>query len=187
MTDFQVGKAGEHLVISELLSLGYEAFMAGEGLPYDIVFEKESKLIRVQVKTSRKPSSVPQRKKPTLGYLYHIKRRGKGFKKQYTEENIDLFAVVALDTKEIGYVLLNEVKATMIIRPTSLKGTYKSEDGKKDRIKKLRNSGYTYQKIKEETGIDIGYSQRVVSGKEDKSVNGRYFSDLKLKKIINDF
>ena len=186
MTDFQVGKAGEHLVISELLSLGYESFMAGEGLPYDIVFEKDGKLIRVQVKTSRKPSIIPQRLRETTGYIYHIKRRGKGMKKQYIKENIDLFAIVALDTKEIGYVFLSEVKSTMTIRPTYLKGTYKGEGNKKEEIKRLREDGYTYQKIKDELGIDIGYAQRVVSGKENKTVAGLYFSDLVINRVIHD-
>lgn len=186
MTDFQAGKAGEHLVISELLSLGYEAFMAGEGLPYDIVFEKDNSIVRVQVKTSRKPSITPQKKRDTTGYIYHIKRNGKGGKKEYAINSIDCFAIVALDTKEIGYIKLDEVKSTLVIRPTSMIGTYNGESDKKEQIKKLREDGYTYQQIKEKLEVDIGYAHRVVNGKENKKVQGLYFEDLKLERIIND-
>jgi len=186
MTDFQVGKAGEHLVISELLSLGYESFMAGESLPYDIVFEKDNKLFRVQVKTSRSPSSVPQRTKDTTGYIYHIKRRGSNGKKQYTENDIDLFAIVALDTKEIGYFFPRDVKSTLVIRPTFMKGSYKGEVNKKDEILSLRSNGATYSEIQEKTGLDRSYCHRVVNGKENKVTKGLYFSDIKLEGILND-
>lgn len=186
MTDFQVGKAGEHLVVSELLSLGYEAFMAGEGLPYDIVFEKDNRIIRVQVKTSRQPSSVAQVKKETIGYIYHIKRNGKGGLKKYEKGSIDCFAIVALDTKEIGYLMPDETKSTLIIRPTHLKGTYNGESDKKEQIKKLREDGLTYEQIKEKLDVDIGYAHRVVNGKENKKVSGLYFENLKLKRIIDD-
>lgn len=186
MTDFQVGKAGEHLVISELLSMGYESFMAGEGLPYDVVFDFNGSLKKVQVKTSRKPYNNENKANNKDGYIYHIKRCGKGANNQYSNDKIDLFAIVALDTKEIGYLFLDEVKSSVSIRPSNKRGTYSGENDKKAMILELRKKGLTYQKIKDELKVDIGYAQRVVTGKENKTVSGLYFDDLNFERIIND-
>lgn len=35
--ELQLGKAGEHLVCFDLINQGYNAFLADQGLPYDVV------------------------------------------------------------------------------------------------------------------------------------------------------
>lgn len=128
INDLQAGKAGEYLVCADLIVKGYVAFPSEQGLPFDVVLDVEGRLLRVQVKTTRRLRPLVQRKKPISAYQFNIKRCGKGNKKMITDYSCDLFALVALDTKEIGYMVNKDVKQTMNFRPQSLKGTYRDEN-----------------------------------------------------------
>lgn len=128
INDLQAGKAGEYLVCADLIIKGYIAFPSEQGLPFDVVLDAGGKLIKVQVKTTRRLRPLTQRKHPINAYQFNIKRCGKGNTKRVTDYSCDLFALVALDSKEIGYMINKNVKQTMNFRPQSLKGTFKDEN-----------------------------------------------------------
>ena len=79
--DLLVGVAGEHLVCCDLICNGYNAFMTDQGLPYDLILDVDDKLLRVQVKTTRTHTELPQRKTRFPSYLFHVRRCGNGGKK----------------------------------------------------------------------------------------------------------
>jgi len=118
ITDLAAGVAGEHLVCADLLLQGFNAFLTDQNCPYDVAVEVNSKLIKIQVKATRKERAIPQRKFYTPAYLFHIKRCGKGGKKLYTELDFDVMALVALDTKQIAYIKMADAKLTMHINRT---------------------------------------------------------------------
>lgn len=128
INDLQIGKAGEYLVCADLILQGHIAFPSEQGLPYDVVFDYQGKIFKVQVKTTRTSKDIPQRKIPVKGYIFNIKRRGKGNKSRTSESTCDLFALVALDTKIIGYLPNKDVRETMNFRCEKFRGTYRVEN-----------------------------------------------------------
>ena len=56
--ELQIGKAGEHLVCSDLILQGFNAFLADQGLPYDVVVDNDNKLWKIQVRATLTLSSV---------------------------------------------------------------------------------------------------------------------------------
>ena len=72
--DLQAGKVGEYLVCADLILKGYVAFPSEQGLPFDVVLSANNRLYKIQVKTTRQPMPVPQRKNRTEKYLFHIRR-----------------------------------------------------------------------------------------------------------------
>lgn len=118
MDDLQAGKAGEYLVCADLILKGYVAFPTEQGLSYDVILgTTPGEVYKVQVKTTRQPQAVPQRKNRTDKYIFHVRRCGKGGRRNYSDGEVDLFALVALDTKTIGYILPSEAKQTMFFLP----------------------------------------------------------------------
>jgi len=109
---------------------------------------------------------------------------GKGGRKSYANDVIDMVALVAIDTREIGYVSISEAKQTMQFRSKSLQGQYRGEENQKAKIKEMRQSGLSYGQIAKELNIDAGYAHRVVKGKEEKAVFGRYLSDFTFEKAL---
>ena len=95
--DLEVGKAAEHLVCADLIMSGYRAFLSDQGLPYDILVDIEGTLLRVQVKSTRKPKNHDPGTRSTPGYFFHLRRAGKGGRRRYPENAFDLYALVALD------------------------------------------------------------------------------------------
>lgn len=124
--DLQAGKAGEYLVCADLILKGYVAFPSEQGLSFDVVLVGE-KLYKLQVKTTRQPQAVPQRKVRTDKYLFHVRRCGKGGRRSYNKEEVDIFALVALDTKTIGYLKAGDTKQTMFFLPETGKDTGKTK------------------------------------------------------------
>ena len=142
INDLQIGKAGEYLTCFDLILKGHVAFPTEQGLSFDVVLVKDSKMYKIQVKTTRTVRAVPQRLKRTEKYLFHVKRCGKGGMQKYSKNDVDIFALVALDTKTIGYVSSKNIKGTMFFLPE--KGEIlESERGKKCACKKL--SDYTLE------------------------------------------
>ena len=128
INDLQAGKAGEYLVCADLIVEGFVAYPSEQGLPYDVVMDYKGKLLKVQVKTTRGLRGVLQRVNPVKAYIFNIKRRGKRNKQRSSIETCDLFALVALDSKQIGYMPNKDVKQTMNFRPDLYKGSYKDEN-----------------------------------------------------------
>jgi len=102
--DLEVGKAAEHLVCADLIMSGYRAFLSDQGLPYDILVDVDGALLRVQVKSTRKPKNHDPRTRATPGYFFHLRRSGKGGRRRYPENAFDLYALVALDRQAIAYL-----------------------------------------------------------------------------------
>lgn len=117
INDLQIGKAGEYLVCADLILKGHIAFPSEQGLSFDVVLVADNKLYKMQVKTTRKVQAVPQRKNRTDKYIFHVRRCGKGGRQSYEVNDVDIFALVALDTKTIGYLKAGDVKQTMFFLP----------------------------------------------------------------------
>lgn len=127
--ELQTGKAGEYIVCADLILKGFVAFPSEQGLPYDVLLDNGSKLLRVQVKTTSGPRKVPQRNKESLAYIFNVKRNGKNGKGRYHHTEIDLFALVCLDVMKVGYLQTDDMPDTLNIRVDSMRGSYYDEDG----------------------------------------------------------
>jgi len=98
--ELQIGKAGEHFVCCDLILQGYNAFLADQGLLFDVVVEVEGTLYTIQVKATQGLVNFKQ------GYsVYRFNtRRAKGNRTRFNNGVIDFFAFVALDIMCIAYV-----------------------------------------------------------------------------------
>ena len=116
ISDLQIGKAGEYLVCADLILQGFITFPSEQGLHYDVVVDCNGKLIRMQVKTTKEYVARPQRKTVIPSYLFQCRRCGKGGRKSYSNEDIDVMAFVALKDRVIGYLPIKKVRQTMMFR-----------------------------------------------------------------------
>jgi len=121
--ELQIGKAGEHLVCADLILQGYNAFLADQGLPYDVLIDIRGKIKRIAVKSTQKIKSFgindPKRKGKAVNIYRFGTRRGKLGKVRAREKDVDYFAFVALDIKKIAYVPIKN----MIVRTGKIKQT----------------------------------------------------------------
>lgn len=115
ISDLEIGKAAEHLVVADLILAGYRAYLTDQGLPYDVILDDGGMFYRVQVKATRALRSVPQRAVHTPGYFFHVKRAGKGGRRSYAEADFDLFALVALDIRAIAYMPFSAAPSNCIL------------------------------------------------------------------------
>lgn len=136
INDLQIGKAGEYLVCADLITKGYIAFPSEQGLSFDVVLLVDNILYKIQVKTTRCPQPVPQRVQRTDKYLFHVRRCGKGGRRSYFINEIDIFALVGLDSKVIGYLSSDQVKQTMFFLPEN-KEILKKDRGLVSTVRKL--------------------------------------------------
>lgn len=177
----QIGKAGEYLVCADLILKGFIAFPSEQGLPYDVLLDTGGKILRVQVKTTEGLRIVPQRTKESKCYIFNIKRHGKGGKQRYTDKEIDLFALVCLDTMRIGYLQNHQMPDTINLRAEALRGTYYDEQGilNYEVIMKYKEVGLSQKVIAETMGLHISAVNRMMQPnyKPHKS-KARYFLDL---------
>jgi hypothetical protein len=101
---FRLAKAGEYLAAFELMVRGISVTVAAEGLPYDLLADHDGGIARVQVKTASSPRDRGQ-------YCFDLKcgsHKANKRSTQYGPENIDLFAVVALDIRRVAFVHVDE-------------------------------------------------------------------------------
>lgn len=116
----QVGKAAEHLVCADLILQGFNAFLADQGLPYDVVLDDVSKIWRIQVKgrLGPMPSSTSDKRAPKKVYdrqnVYRFDLRSARADKTKTirararqSDLFDMCAFVALDIKKIAYISMD--------------------------------------------------------------------------------
>lgn len=191
MNDLQCGKAGEYLVCADLIIKGFIAFPSEQGLPFDVVLEYDDRLLRVQVKTTRAPKEIPQRKTSIPAYIFHIGNNGKGNRrKKYAVGKVDLFALVALDTKSIAYLPYFNTQTTMNFRVPECRGNYHDEQAGslKEIVMKLKSEGLSCEVIAEKTGLKLSnvykYSANV-SLKQKGTNAGVYFNELTLEKCLS--
>ena len=116
VTDLAAGTAGEHLVCADLLLAGYRAFLADQNCPYDVAVEIGGRLVRIQVKATRAPRTIPQRATHRAAYLFHTRRAGKRGQRRYAADDFDVLALVALDIRRIAYVPHVDLRDNILIR-----------------------------------------------------------------------
>jgi len=191
ISDLQIGKAGEYLVCADLILEGYVAFLSEQGLPFDVVMNVDGKLLKVQVKTTRKSKHIPQRKSDIPSYIFHIGNNGKyNRRKKYDATDVDLFALVALDTKRIAYLPFFDIQTTMNFRVPELKGSYHDEQAIqiKDKVIKLRDMGVSCLDISNQLGMKLSnvYKYSANISLEQKGGNaGVYFNEFTLEKCLS--
>jgi hypothetical protein len=179
--ELQLGKAGEYLVCADLILKGFVAFPSEQGLPYDVLLDTGQKLLKIQVKTTEKPRVIPQRSKELFAYIFNIKRCGKNGKNKYEGNEINLFALVCLDTRKIGYLTNKDMPETINIRVDSLKGTYYDEKGILDfkTVNELFKTEKNKSEIARKTGLAQGTVWRYLEENFQPFQTGaRYFSDF---------
>jgi len=179
--ELQIGKAGEYLVCADLIIKGFVAFISEQGLPYDVLLDNGKKIYKVQVKTTSDVRVVPQRKMESKMYIFNIGKHGKNNLKRYTASEVDLYALVCLKTRQVGYLLPKDMPETINIRADELRGTYYDEDGIATYRKaaELRNAGLDNRNI----ALRLGKNESVISrylqeGFVPFETKARYFSDF---------
>ena len=178
--EVQTGIAGEYLVCADLTMKGFVAYPTMQGLPYDVLLDTGGRMLKVQVKTTATHKTIPQRKKDSQAYIFQIKRAGKNGDLRYTEREIDVFAVVALDTMQVGYLLNKDMPTTINIRVDRYKGTYYDEIGIRDYETAVR----LYREIRVQTlvaermGLDIATVNRYLQPNYQPYITkAKYMSD----------
>jgi hypothetical protein len=178
--ELQIGKAGEYIVCADLIMKGFVAFPSEQGLPYDVLLDVGHRLFRVQVKTTACPRIVPQRAKESKAYIFNVKRAGKNNTKRYLDTEIDLFALVCLDTRKVGYLKTNDMPDTINIRPDELKGTHYDELGIQNyRMALSLKETHNHLEIAKKIGIHVSQVYRMLQeGYKPYETSARYFSDF---------
>lgn len=190
ISDLQIGKAGEYLVCADLILNGFIAFPSEQGLPFDVVLNMDGRLLKVQVKTTRASKFTPQRKTSIPAYIFHIGNNGKmNRRKRYDSNQVDIFALVALDTKRIAYIPYFNIQTTMSFRVPEFKGQYHDEQGVvlKQKVMELRKNGMSCNCIAKELhlGLKNVYRYSADVSIEQKGTNaGVYFDEFSLTKCI---
>lgn len=185
INDLQAGKAGEYLVCADLILQGHIAFLSEQGLSFDVIADCDGRLLRIQVKTTRE--TVDVRAEGHLPfYLFNIRRMGKGGRKVYSAGDVDIFALVTLDTREIGYIPARNVKQTMAFRMSQYEGKYAGERIRNNvgAIRMMREDGNSLTKIANLYGVSAHYISEICGGR-DVTDKGRYLKDLTFDKAVS--
>lgn len=183
ITDMQAGKAGEFLVCADLITQGFNAFLAGEGLPYDVVAQVPGRLVKIQVKSLRRPT--PREPEPPL-YVVSAMQCGKGGKSRYKDGDVDVFAAVALDAKSIGYMHVGSCLACMEFRVEAYRGQYLSDrfNAAVRLAASRREAGHRPQQIADEMGVSRAMVHRYLQAIGKPRVKGKYLTDFPFQQAI---
>lgn len=102
----QIGKAGEHIVCATLIMQGFNAFLADQGLPYDVIVDTINGLKKIQVKTTTKLISYPKSQE-----VYRFSMRSGNHKNsgRLYKADVDYVACVTLDKIRVGFVNIKEL------------------------------------------------------------------------------
>lgn len=194
INDLQIGKAGEYLVCADLILQGYVAFPSEQGLPFDVVLNTNGKLWKIQVKTTREAKHIPQRKTDIPAYIFHIgingnATKGKKRRTKYDASQVDIFALVALDTKRIAYLPYFNTQTTMNFRVPEFRGKYHDEQGVKlkQSVINMKNAGMSCEEISCKTGLRLSSVYRYsanVSITQKGTNAGVYFNEFTLKDCL---
>lgn len=137
-----IGKAAEYLVCADLLLKGVVAFPSDQGLAYDVLADVENRLIRIQVKSITKPKNITMKgRAPRIAYHWAVRASGKLNRKRLNNEQCDVIALVALDTRSIGYFPVACIGSTMQLNAT---GEAMNDDGRVRWVGTLKD--YTFEK-----------------------------------------
>ncbi len=186
LTEFELGVAGEYLVCFDLAMQGIKAFPSDQGLPFDLVMNYRSKLLKVQVKSSGSPRTTNQRGDQPPLYIIGNMKRGRFGKHRYQSCDVDLFALVGISERAVGYVACRDIKGTTQIRSELYRGQYYSESIDERIIEevRLRSLGASLTEIAKRMNVCRTQVRRDLNGESRLNVRGTYFRDLTLDKAI---
>jgi len=184
--DLMIGVAGEHLVCFDLITKGFTAFMTEQGLPYDLIADINGRMTKIQVKTTRSHKITPQRKNHYHSYIFNIRKCGKGGRSSYDNDDVDIFAIVCVETKQVGYISACGMPSTLSVRVDEFKGKYLNEvqETRAMNVLELKSKGVTNTEIGKIIGMDKSVVGRVIKGESKKTEHGIYFSDLTLESAL---
>ncbi len=112
----EIGQAAEHLVCADLLLNGWTAYLAGLGVPYDIMVDTGQMHVRVQVKSTLVAKTPVVQGRVTPAYFFHSAgTTRKHSKRIYGKDEIDIFALVALDRRLIAYFAASELPKQQVV------------------------------------------------------------------------
>lgn len=183
-SDLHVGRAGEYLVAAQLLSMGFDVSMAEQGMPYDLIADVNGRLLRVQVKSTRKASPVPGRKDQEA-YIYRISRCGKKGSGSYIGA-VDIIAIVAIDAKAVGFISANKMPTTLLVRPESRRGEHQDEINARvnNEILARLNDGVPRSDIVKEFNTSLQRISKIKCDRTKMDTFGVYMADLSLDKAL---
>lgn len=104
MSSYNLGKAGEHLVVFDLISRGFNAWRVDDS-PFDIISEINGKLVKFQVKSTAGPKKIEN----NLVYVFNARRPGSrsngeySYRGIYKLEHFDCYALAIISTREVFY------------------------------------------------------------------------------------
>ena len=105
-----LGRAGEYLTCAELSLQGWNAVLAGEGLPYDVLAWRGTSLHRIQVKATS--TRVPQNACSKVVVPIHRFSRSRGraaYRRRLNPGECDWLALVALDCRKVAFVPIDRL------------------------------------------------------------------------------
>lgn len=179
MNELMIGKSGEYFACFELLKNGYDAFLSDQGLPFDVVLLHENKIYKIQVKSTVNTGDKDK---------FTIKFGKSGNRFIYNDKDVDLFAFVNIETKEIAFLLKEETKSIIEIYKSSCKGKQKSEI-----LERNMNSAIAYSKknsdtddfIAEKFNISVHTFRKHKNSKNYKSrFNINYYEDYTINRAL---
>lgn len=185
------GKIGEHLAMADLLFNGYDAFLVNDPTsPFDLLLNYNGNLVKVQVKSSVGPRFGNKIKCQVPSYFFNLSQRGCGRKKTYLYDDVDMFALVCIKTKNVSYIPYSKRTGTFCLRDPTHRGDYRNEKWIKMKpiIEKYREDKLTYAEISKIMGISWQSACRYVrtGSKSSRGINdGFYFDEFPLEKCLN--
>jgi Holliday junction resolvase-like predicted endonuclease len=111
------GLAAEYLVAADLCKQGYTAVLAAAGGRYDVLADVNGRLLRIQVKSTAKQTMDSGHRNPT----YKFRFANNNFDKRINSLEVDVVALVAIDSSLIAYLPAKECGArTMKLTPAGV-------------------------------------------------------------------
>jgi hypothetical protein len=139
------------------------------------------------VKTTRGHRNSDQRATQIKVFKFNIGVNGRfGKKRIYNSTQLDIFALVDLNSRQIAYLPYSNAKSTMNFRVPEFRGTYWDEQAHKNKelVTRLKVEGKMPAEIAVITGLKLSNVYKFsanVSIKQKGSHQGTYFDDLTLE------
>lgn len=103
--ELQLGKVGEYLVCADLIASGYNAFLADQGSPFDIIVVTGSGIKRIQVRSTYGLKDYTITKNV---YRFRL-RTGRESKEVARKCEVDYYAFVSISNQKIAYINVNDL------------------------------------------------------------------------------
>ena len=124
-----VGKAGEHLVCSDILMHNIPCFIVEGKSHYDLIADINGRLLKIQVKSTASFKDCPQMENSTPVYMFNARKYGKGGRCSYQKGDADIIAYVALDKKIIAYMNADKIVQSATFRLREFEKQYYCKTG----------------------------------------------------------